>query len=440
MRKLLSGILLLNGSAVLLFGYEQVFLGKSVGPIALIGLSLLAGLFFVNLCSYLLLNTQYRHKVINAWLVGASLLGTYVFCDLVAGLILNRPLSPPMIADSFRHHRLAPNSITQFVNREFNYVQRVNNLGLRGRDQEFSKPHGAFRILMLGDSFTMGKGVGDDETFSVLLERALDRRKSFCNGRDVEVLNAGVDSYAPILSLIQLKRELLQLQADLVILNLDMSDLMQESVYRKLATRSPNGELLAVPQEIVDDGNITARLRTWLQQRTYLTRLLLHYLERLLARSDPAGKTILTEAHFSLLAHTLVGQHTVKSTMWIDLFESVNAIRTVAEEHNMMFMLSVYPWGHQVNDKEWMPGRYSFMPRDAIVSDESLMLIKQFAESSKIPLADLFPVFREYDGAQPLFYSHDMHFTAAGHVLMANGLTDFLVSELPIEKCMNTSQ
>ncbi len=57
------------------------------------------------------------------------------------------------------------------------------------------------------------------------------------------MLNAGVDSYAPVLSFIQLKRELTQLEPDLVILNLDVSDLAQESAYRRQAVFGDDGEV-----------------------------------------------------------------------------------------------------------------------------------------------------------------------------------------------------
>ena len=88
----------------------------------------------------------------------------------------------------------------------------------------------------------------DDQTAAVLLEQSLRQKLAACNGRPLEVLNAGVDSYAPVLSFIQLKRELTQLEPDLVILNLDVSDLAQEAAYRRQAVFGDDGEVEAVPQ------------------------------------------------------------------------------------------------------------------------------------------------------------------------------------------------
>ena len=209
---MLLSMSVIAGFLLAAFGYGQLFEEKSVGPAAILGLFTLGSIFLVSLVSYLLIRTRYRNAVINTWLVALSVAVTYVIVDLFAGYLLIRPLSPPLVPDPYVHHKLVPDSYSQFEQRDFRYVQRVNNLGLRGRDLSPTKPPKTLRILMLGDSFTMGKGVEDDQTFSALLENSLNQSRTECAGKSVEVLNAGVDSYAPILSYIQLKRDLLSLE------------------------------------------------------------------------------------------------------------------------------------------------------------------------------------------------------------------------------------
>jgi hypothetical protein len=55
------------------------------------------------------------------------------------------------------------------------------------------KPSGAFRIIVIGDSFTFGGKVHFDDTFPKRLERMLNLNR---NGRKVEVLNWGVPGYS----------------------------------------------------------------------------------------------------------------------------------------------------------------------------------------------------------------------------------------------------
>jgi len=128
---------------------------------------------------------------------------TFVVVDLVAGALLVKPLSPALSPDKLRDHKLVPNTDSRFEQPDFSYIQHVNNLGIRGKDSSFKKPSGHYRVLMLGDSFTMGKGVEDDQTFSALMQVSLNRRKA-CGDVAFEVLNGGVDSYAPVLSYLQL--------------------------------------------------------------------------------------------------------------------------------------------------------------------------------------------------------------------------------------------
>lgn len=67
-----------------------------------------------------------------------------------------------------------------------------NAHGLRGAEIEHQKPPDVFRIVVLGDSSLFGHGVGDDETFSVRLQKHLEGARP---GRRIEVLNAAVPGY-----------------------------------------------------------------------------------------------------------------------------------------------------------------------------------------------------------------------------------------------------
>ena len=67
---------------------------------------------------------------------------------------------------------------------------------------------------MLGDSFTFGQGVGDDEAFPAQLERLLAAR---FGAADVQVLNAGVPGYGTVDELRYLESRIGRLDPDLVV-------------------------------------------------------------------------------------------------------------------------------------------------------------------------------------------------------------------------------
>ncbi len=64
----------------------------------------------------------------------------------------------------------------------------INAHGTRGPDFVVPKPANTIRILSLGDSRTFGWGLGDQETYSSLLQDGLQR--DLGNSRKVEVINA----------------------------------------------------------------------------------------------------------------------------------------------------------------------------------------------------------------------------------------------------------
>ena len=64
----------------------------------------------------------------------------------------------------------------------------INAHGTRGSDFAVPKPPNTIRILSLGDSRTFGWGLSDDETYSALLQKRL--QKALGESRKVEVINA----------------------------------------------------------------------------------------------------------------------------------------------------------------------------------------------------------------------------------------------------------
>jgi len=110
--------------------------------------------------------------------------------------------------DSLRGWALMPNvrNMTVFGDRILN----TNSKGLRG-NLEFSylRHPGEKRIVVLGDSYTFGDEVSDDETFTYKLSRLLP---------DTEVLNLGVHGYGHDQMLLYLKQEGIKYQPDVVLI------------------------------------------------------------------------------------------------------------------------------------------------------------------------------------------------------------------------------
>lgn len=110
----------------------------------------------------------------------------------------------------------------------------LNSLGLRGPELRAAER----RMLVVGDSLVLAANVSREHTFPVQLEERLAQ-----SGTDWEVLNAGVESYGPDQTLLQLQKQLPLLEPDAVVLvlcaNNDFGDLHRN----KLFGISGSGEL-----------------------------------------------------------------------------------------------------------------------------------------------------------------------------------------------------
>ncbi len=91
-----------------------------------------------------------------------------------------------------------------------------NSRGLRGRSEySYSRTPGKERILVLGDSFTFGTDVSDDETYSHYLQSSLS---------NAEVLNFGVQGYGQDQILLYLQKEGVKYHPDIVVLGFMFMD------------------------------------------------------------------------------------------------------------------------------------------------------------------------------------------------------------------------
>lgn len=100
-------------------------------------------------------------------------------------------------------------------------VVNTSSRGLRGvREFSYQKPLGTTRIVVLGDSFTFGDEVGDEQTWSHQLSLLLP---------GVEVLNLGVHGYGHDQMLLYLQEEGVKYRPDIVLLGF-LSDDMERNV------------------------------------------------------------------------------------------------------------------------------------------------------------------------------------------------------------------
>jgi len=114
---------------------------------------------------------------------------------------------------------------------EYRIEIRTNSKGVRcDREIPYEKPEGTFRIVSLGDSYTVGYGVSVEDLWLTQMENELR-----ASGINCEVVNLGVSGHSTSEELIHLKEEGLKYHPDLVLVgwnHLDLSRNVRADLFR----------------------------------------------------------------------------------------------------------------------------------------------------------------------------------------------------------------
>lgn len=124
-----------------------------------------------------------------------------------------------MIADPHRGYRHAPN----LRNEELHGARMsTNSRGMRGsREYPVPRPPSVIRVAAIGDSFTFGEGLPDDQTWPAQLERAVP---------GLEVMNLGERGYAHDQMYYALRDDGMPLAPDVVIVGFYLNDLWRDEL------------------------------------------------------------------------------------------------------------------------------------------------------------------------------------------------------------------
>lgn len=134
---------------------------------------------------------------------------------LVYARDLTQPSSVPGLS---REH--VPNATAVLMGKEI----RLNARGHRSQDLSNPKPENEHRIYFMGTSITLGWGVGQEETFSAIVERLLTDKRTPGTGLRYVSVNAGVANFNTINEVVLFRKDVDAVQPDTVILQYYLRD------------------------------------------------------------------------------------------------------------------------------------------------------------------------------------------------------------------------
>ena len=353
---------------------------------------------------------------------------------------------------------------------EFRTKIEINSKGLRDKEYPYAKPPGTYRILVLGDSFVEAVQVPLQDCFSEVLERTLNEQAK--KAKLYEVINAGVLGYGTDQELLFFRQEGVHYDPDLVLLCFwIVNDASDNSYVLRGGMSKPyfilEGEELKLhnfpvkgPGKLKDPGRardlkaeaegpvrsseILGMVKGFLVVHSQLYLLVGNHLPRVL---PPVAKALMrvglmsekgepSEAWYEKRIQAWYAAYAQPpSPAWEEAWKITLAL--IAQMHTEIrgqgreLVVVILPGVEQVYPEAWRRSleRYPPMNQRKWDLEKPNRILTTHMDTRGIPYIDLLPLFREYAERRAkdrLFYSRDVHFTRAGHRLVAETLYQYL--------------
>jgi hypothetical protein len=356
------------------------------------------------------------------------------------------PITSPTMYAPHREILYRPNPANSWPYRtnEFDTMITFNSHGFRGGERPMEKPVNTFRILCLGDSFTLGSEVADEACYPRVLERLLNKQARG-NGDTVqyEVLNAGVGGYGTFQELLYFKEFAVKHKPDLVLLQFYSNDVRDNIKFQRhwqalypdsTLTVSMNNPvktnvspvLMAAIQFAGIGGNLIDSLRpiqTFLRENSHLY----HFLNtRINILISVLGYRPLTAFDDFLI---VMSDYTPETEAGWTLTKSLTLmIRSLAEQSQADFAMTIVPNKAQVANN-W---RYDqWIEDNQLDFQKPIRILQEFGREQPFPVHDFLPDLKEASTQQPepLYYNWDGHWNTHGNQLAAQSLFNFLIDQ-----------
>ncbi len=344
--------------------------------------------------------TGVKKTLINLSLVGASLL----IAALIAEVLVRVFWAAPGFKYPQTHHIKDPvlGWVMEPNQQAYTYdiPVTINSHGLRDDEFTIAKPDNTVRILVLGDSVTFGVLVGNDETYSNVLESMLNNAAA--DSTRYEVINSGVQRYYTFQQLDYLRDYGVNFDPDLVILGYYINDLGFKPEtwtrdYEKTREKYASYLWTKVP---------------WLMyvyKNSALINLVRERVIRMIASSKPR-KTAQEQLLEGVVDDSVVAKIEAARK---DLAE----MKKIGDEHGFQVLVVAFPGVNQVI-MDFPNAKYPGF-------------VREIAEELGMPFVDLLPVFKEhYDGdIRSLYFRYNGHPNKTGHRLAAEAIYQALLEK-----------
>ncbi|MCC3602436.1 MAG: SGNH/GDSL hydrolase family protein [Microcoleus sp. PH2017_29_MFU_D_A] len=273
-----------------------------------------------------------------------------------------------------------PDNPRRYFNEKNEVSGTINAKGFRGLDRAFEKANGITRIAFLGDSFTLGMGVKDNDTLPVSVEDAIQSKYP-----NTQVLNFGVSGTSTKEQIKLVEEYVIKFKPDVVVIVVFLND----------ADRTGTINFISRPK-------VLAQVR----KNSFFINALIGSIEKPLLYQE-------------MIRHYQDG-YLEGSPGWESVKTALRTGKTLSEKQNFQLVVAVYPILFQLND------RYPFRHIHKTIED--------YCASLKIPFVDLLNGFIGKQDSKLWVHKTDQHPNEVANRIAAGELSKFFDSNHLMKK------
>ncbi len=310
------------------------------------------------------------------------------------------------------HHDLEKN-ISNYLAEWGKHDYRIdtNSLGFKdstNRTVTLKPTAGTKRILLIGDSFTEGVGIAFDKTFAGLL-------KNYYMQFNVDILNAGVSSYSPIIYYRKIKYliDTVGLKFDTVIVFIDLSDAEDEALgYRfdeneNVISKGNAANLGAAESQANKNLKPKMSVKEFFTQYTYFLARLRNLSALLKAKTRSWDKGLKQRRALWTMDDNLFKEFAAKG---LEISAGHMAqLKSYLDVRKIPLTIAVYPWPDQVLNQD--------------LDSKQVIFWQNWATKNNIAFINLFPTFinnnlktSAEETLRLKYIKGDVHWNERGHM------------------------
>jgi hypothetical protein len=328
-------------------------------------------------------------------------------------------------------------------------IRHTNSQGFQDRERTIERTSSAPRVLTVGDSFVMGVGVTYDESFTTLLEKALQ-----AGSPGAEVINFGVTGYQPGDYLSLLKWHGVQYRPDLVLLAFYVGNDLAPPIQSDMIVAGQR-------YKVHINGNWVHDHLSWdhwylFHNLNYIYRVGTVWIQHLMGRPEHGflditpGRTQSGGRKDSFPGWSRSYLRVIQSTgdqyltedtplfkdCWIHTQAMLEEINELLRARRIPWILVLLPAEEQVDSElQRVYMKTARLPPERLDFEKPQRLLHAWGKANGVPIFDLTTPFRSEVAHTRLYITNDTHWNDTGHALAAAsilpGLKQYLDPGLP---------